>query len=193
MYFLLAGVLEKFHYIRVGLAIVLTFIGVKMLIVIAHVEIPIWISLVVVITVMTASVLASLIWPKQSVLATKVRLEGANPPVFVLSGTGTLAQLVIYAPRQSDGDDEQNLTLGEPLWEIQPIGGYPRARKLEDLCTVQYGVVPAGYTQTHPASGSGPSALVSGSKYEYWFDTADAPCARKYFVIRGNRAVEVVD
>src|SRR6266478_4326348 len=33
MYFLLAGVIEKFHYLRAGLAIVLTFIGVKMLIV----------------------------------------------------------------------------------------------------------------------------------------------------------------
>ena len=32
MYFLLAGVVEKFQYLRMGLAIVLTFIGVKMLI-----------------------------------------------------------------------------------------------------------------------------------------------------------------
>src|ERR1044072_7562144 len=31
MYFLLAGVVEKFRYLRTGLAIVLTFIGVKML------------------------------------------------------------------------------------------------------------------------------------------------------------------
>ena len=32
MYFLLAGVVEKFQYLRVGLAIVLTFIGAKMLV-----------------------------------------------------------------------------------------------------------------------------------------------------------------
>src|ERR671921_1686388 len=31
LYFLLAGVVEKFHYLKVGLAIVLTFIGIKML------------------------------------------------------------------------------------------------------------------------------------------------------------------
>ena len=31
MYFLLAGVVEKFRYLRIGLAIVLTFIGLKML------------------------------------------------------------------------------------------------------------------------------------------------------------------
>src|SRR6266480_39002 len=78
MYFLLSGVIEKFHYLRMGLAIVLTFIGVKMLIVIGHVEIPIWVSLVVVLTVLAASVLASVIWPKIKMLATKVKLVGAN-------------------------------------------------------------------------------------------------------------------
>ena len=33
MYFLLAGVVERFHYLKMGLAIVLTFIGAKMLVV----------------------------------------------------------------------------------------------------------------------------------------------------------------
>src|SRR5204862_858287 len=70
MYFLLAGVLNKFHYLRLGLAIVLTFIGVKMLIVIGHVEIPIWISLVMVLSVLMASTVASIIWPKEIVRAT---------------------------------------------------------------------------------------------------------------------------
>jgi tellurite resistance protein TerC len=31
LYFLLAGVVEKFHYLKVGLAVVLMFVGVKML------------------------------------------------------------------------------------------------------------------------------------------------------------------
>ena len=52
MYFLLAGVIEKFHYLRVGLAIVLTFIGVKMLIVAAGIHIPIWVSLIFVAVVL---------------------------------------------------------------------------------------------------------------------------------------------
>src|SRR5258705_9113896 len=46
MYFLLAGVVEKFQYLRTGLAIVLTFIGAKMLLVAVGLHIPIWISLV---------------------------------------------------------------------------------------------------------------------------------------------------
>src|SRR5215813_819236 len=97
MYFLLAGVLNKFHYLRLGLAIVLTFIGVKMLIVMGHIEIPIWISLIVVLIVLSASILASLLWPKVTVIATKVRLEGADLPTFNLSGTGTLCHLSIFA------------------------------------------------------------------------------------------------
>jgi tellurite resistance protein TerC len=66
MYFLLAGVVEKFQYLRMGLAIVLTFIGVKMLIEAFHIVIPVWISLVVVATILLASVAASVIWPKDA-------------------------------------------------------------------------------------------------------------------------------
>jgi tellurite resistance protein TerC len=196
MYFLLAGVLEKFHYLRVGLAIVLTFIGVKMLIVIAHVEIPIHISLAVVVVVLLVSVAASLIWPKLVVRATKVRLQGTNPPDFALSGTGTLAHLVIHAaPQTNRGEQDPTLDEGlwQTLWEIEPIGGYHKAKRIEDLSPIRYGVVPDGYQQRSPPNGASPTALVAGSKYEYWFDTADAPHARNYFVIRGNRAIEVVD
>jgi tellurite resistance protein TerC len=61
MYFLLAGVVEKFRYLRTGLAIVLTFIGVKMLVVAVGLNIPIWFSLVFVAVVLLGSVVASLL------------------------------------------------------------------------------------------------------------------------------------
>lgn len=64
MYFLLAGVVEKFQYLRMGLAIVLTFIGTKMLVVAVGVHIPIWASLIFVAVVLLSSVAASLLWPK---------------------------------------------------------------------------------------------------------------------------------
>ena len=64
MYFLLAGVIEKFHYLRTGLAIVLTFIGVKMLLTIVHIDIPIWISLVFVAVVLASSVVASILFKR---------------------------------------------------------------------------------------------------------------------------------
>jgi tellurite resistance protein TerC len=74
LYFLLAGVVEKFHYLKTGLAIVLTFIGTKMLVVAVGVHIPIWFSLVFVALVLTGSVVASLIWAKRAGLRIEVDL-----------------------------------------------------------------------------------------------------------------------
>ncbi len=74
MYFLLAGVVEKFQYLRMGLAIVLTFIGVKMLIEMLHVVIPVWVSLIVVGVVLISSVIASIIWPKDAELSIKLEM-----------------------------------------------------------------------------------------------------------------------
>jgi tellurite resistance protein TerC len=61
MYFLLAGMVEKFRYLRFGLAIVLTFIGLKMLLEAVHFKISIKISLVFVALVLIGSVVASLV------------------------------------------------------------------------------------------------------------------------------------
>ena len=65
MYFLLAGVVEKFQYLKMGLAIVLTFIGAKMLVGALGVHISIKVSLTFVAVVLLSSVAASLIWPKE--------------------------------------------------------------------------------------------------------------------------------
>jgi tellurite resistance protein TerC len=64
LFFLLAGVIDKFHYLRYGLSIVLAFIGVKMLIVILGVHINIAISLGVVALVLLGSVLLSVVMPE---------------------------------------------------------------------------------------------------------------------------------
>jgi tellurite resistance protein TerC len=80
MYFLLAGVVEKFQYLRTGLAMVLTFIGLKMLIVVAGVHIPIWFSLIFVAVVLSGSVVASLLFPREAESSIQVDL----PPDFDL-------------------------------------------------------------------------------------------------------------
>ena len=64
LYFLLAGVIDKFHYLKLGLSVVLMFIGAKMLVTALHFHIPVAISLAVVAGVLGFSVVASLIWPK---------------------------------------------------------------------------------------------------------------------------------
>ena len=63
LYFLLAGVVDKFRYLKMGLSLVLIFIGVKMLV--EHfVHIPILASLGVVGAILAASVFASLLRPQ---------------------------------------------------------------------------------------------------------------------------------
>jgi tellurite resistance protein TerC len=59
LYFLLANVMHQFQYLKLGLAVVLTFIGVKMTIVDLY-HIPVGVSLAVVASVLTISILASL-------------------------------------------------------------------------------------------------------------------------------------
>jgi tellurite resistance protein TerC len=63
LYFLLAGVVEKFRYLRIGLAIVLTFIGIKMLVTVFGLHIPIKLSLVFVALVLIGSIVASWLFP----------------------------------------------------------------------------------------------------------------------------------
>lgn len=65
MYFLLAGVHEKFHLLSYGLALVLTFIGVKMLIVDLY-KIPVIWSLSFTATILMATMLLSLYIPRRS-------------------------------------------------------------------------------------------------------------------------------
>lgn len=61
LYFLLSGVMQKFVYLKVGLALVLSFVGAKMLIADLY-KIPIGVSLTVVLLLLAGSFLASLIW-----------------------------------------------------------------------------------------------------------------------------------
>jgi tellurite resistance protein TerC len=63
LYFLLAGVILKFHYLKLGLAVVLGWVGVKMLIADVY-KIPLPLSLGVIALVLAISVAASLLFPK---------------------------------------------------------------------------------------------------------------------------------
>ena len=64
LYFLLAGMVDKFIYLKLGLSLVLIFIGGKMLLE-PLVHLPIVASLGVVGAVLAASILASLRWPRE--------------------------------------------------------------------------------------------------------------------------------
>ena len=60
LYFALAGIMDLFYYLRHGLSIVLTFIGLKMLLM-GTVDIPIGVALGVVATVLMIAIAASMI------------------------------------------------------------------------------------------------------------------------------------
>lgn len=62
LYFLLAKAMDRFHYLKVGLGFVLSFVGLKMVIADWY-SIPIRVSLAVVVALLGASVLASLVRP----------------------------------------------------------------------------------------------------------------------------------
>lgn len=64
LYFLLAGVIHKFHYLKLGLSMVLVFVGAKMLLADVY-KIPVALSLGVVALILGSSVAASLLFPKE--------------------------------------------------------------------------------------------------------------------------------
>ncbi len=59
LFFLLAGMVDKFRYLKVGLAAVLVFVGAKMALV-DFVSVPAWLSLVLIAAMLLISVAASL-------------------------------------------------------------------------------------------------------------------------------------
>jgi tellurite resistance protein TerC len=59
MYFLLAGMADRFRYLHVGLGVILGFVGVKMLLANVY-HLPTWASLAVIAVVLTITVVASL-------------------------------------------------------------------------------------------------------------------------------------
>ncbi|MCP9990070.1 TerC/Alx family metal homeostasis membrane protein [Streptomyces albogriseolus] len=70
LYFMLAGLLDRFHYLSVGLALILGFIGVKLVLQAAHKtvstaipEIPSLVSLAVIVVVLAVSITASVLRP----------------------------------------------------------------------------------------------------------------------------------
>lgn len=66
MFFLLAGIIDKFYLLQKGLSIILFFIGAKMLLEIVHFEIPVFLSFSVIILTLTLSIVFSIIIPKKA-------------------------------------------------------------------------------------------------------------------------------
>jgi tellurite resistance protein TerC len=65
LYFAIAGIMSYFRFLKIGLAFVLSFVGLKMLLSYFHLEIPIVLSLLVIISILAVSILASVLIKKK--------------------------------------------------------------------------------------------------------------------------------
>lgn len=67
LYFLLSTIADKFEYVKKGVGVILSYVGIKMLLPIIHHEwhIPVFISLTVILTILFFSVLISLAMSKR--------------------------------------------------------------------------------------------------------------------------------
>jgi tellurite resistance protein TerC len=75
MFFLLAGVMDRFHYLKIGLALVLVFVGMKMLLMDVY-HLPIGISLGVIALILGAAIGAS--WLRARRLDAQAEAKGTR-------------------------------------------------------------------------------------------------------------------
>lgn len=67
LFFLLKGAVDKFRYLKEGIAVVLIFIGLKMLVEYFNIHLPTWLSLVAIVSCITAAILFSVYTTKKQV------------------------------------------------------------------------------------------------------------------------------
>ena len=61
LYFAVSGIMGYFRFLKTGLALVLSFVGIKMLASYFHLEIPILVSLSIIVSILVISILASVL------------------------------------------------------------------------------------------------------------------------------------
>jgi tellurite resistance protein TerC len=74
LFFALSGLMKLFRYLNYGLAVVLMFIGAKMLAAVRF-QVPTWMALVVIAVVLALSVLASVVFPQKAGTADSPDIE----------------------------------------------------------------------------------------------------------------------
>jgi tellurite resistance protein TerC len=79
LYFLLADVVHRFHYLRLGLAAVLVFVGGKMLAADFY-TVPIGLSLAIIVSVLGVAIAASMWFPEQKARPHQPHGRAATPP-----------------------------------------------------------------------------------------------------------------
>lgn len=68
LYFALSGITQYFYYLKYGLSAILVFVGIKMLLSSTELKVGIVTSLIIIFSILTLSILASVIFPVKKVL-----------------------------------------------------------------------------------------------------------------------------
>jgi tellurite resistance protein TerC len=79
LYFLLAGLVDRFRYLRFGLAVVLVFVGIKLVLTDLY-HISVGLSLVVIAIILTVAIIASLLRPRKEQERPKPADATKHPP-----------------------------------------------------------------------------------------------------------------
>jgi hypothetical protein len=136
---------------------------------------------------------------------TRVKVTKANPPQFVFSGNGSLAQMYVSGPytlneiklvvRIDDKDITReeilkiNEMIGEDrnLWQIDPGSG----KYVSDLPAIIYGETPNGFKQVYPKDNIKPSPLLERKYYTVSVPSYNANSHMTYFTVKNGNIVEV--
>jgi hypothetical protein len=107
LYFVLADAVERFRYLRYGLAAILAFVGVKMLLG-DLVEVPTWLSLAVIAVALTLAVLVSIALPPRPPRPARAEAQrdGRSRDDAAARQCTHLAQVRATPPRTPDGCEE---------------------------------------------------------------------------------------
>lgn len=110
--------------------------------------------------------------------------DSKNPPTFKLSGSGELGEFIVVGPFTSVEDLDSYRPDVHAIWKIGPL----RYGKLSvgSVPPITYGVVPNGFTQDTPASGS-PPPLEDGKFYSVTAPSTNAGFRKLCFKV--ERAV----
>jgi tellurite resistance protein TerC len=79
LYFVLAGMMQRFVYLKPGLGVLLVFVGGKMLLSDVY-KLPIWLSLALIATIVGVSIVASLLASRRPAVARPTPLPARDPP-----------------------------------------------------------------------------------------------------------------
>jgi hypothetical protein len=113
----------------------------------------------------------------QCEVRTGVAISDENPPVFRLSGSGSL---VFFAVFEEINNNDRN---PRTLWKIKS----KRPIWISQVPPITYGQVPEGFVQMVPETGDQPEPLVEGHTYAAGGPASEAPGGYSVFAMRGGR------